>query len=147
MSELGDVQLRNLRWLAVAQQFFGAIMLLVGAPLFTVPFLSAAVMLFGKDKTGMAALPFAAVFWVIGVVCGAGLSAAGGLMYWLGVRLWRRRKLRVCIGLSYFELCLFPIGTALGVWSLILLRRPTVRVLFEEQSSGDTTNLGSGVVD
>jgi hypothetical protein len=41
--------LRNLRWLAVAQQFFGAIMLLVGVTLFSVPFLSAAEMLFDKD--------------------------------------------------------------------------------------------------
>ncbi len=91
----------------------------------------------------MVALPFAAVFWVIGVVCGAGIRAAGGLIYWLGVRLWRRQKLRVCIGLSCFELCLVPIGTALGVWSLILLGRPTVRVLFDEESTADGTNLGS----
>lgn len=128
----------------MAQQFLGVTMLLVGVPLFALPFLSAAEMLLGKDNTGMAALPFAAVFWVIGVVCGAGISAAGGLIYWLGVQLWRRQKFRICIGLSCFELCLFPIGTALGVWSLILLRRPTVRVLFDEQGSFAAPDLSSG---
>ena len=64
------------------------------------------------------------VYGVFALLWAAGLFLAA-------YRLRERRQYGLCLGMAASLLIFFPFGTAAGVWSLSLLRRPAVKALFE----------------
>lgn len=65
----------------------------------------------------------ALVYSLIGLGWAAGLLAASFL-------LREGRQHGFCLTMAVTLLAFFPFGTAAGVWSISLLRRPSVRALF-----------------
>jgi len=57
-----------------------------------------------------------------------------GLMFTAGRSIRRRRRHTFCIVVAGVSCLFMPFGTILGVLSLIVLNRPSVKLLFEAQS-------------
>ena len=56
------------------------------------------------------------------------------LTFWTG-RKWRRHEGRLfCLVMASFTCFSFPIGTVVGVFTLVVLNRPGVRALFETKA-------------
>lgn len=67
----------------------------------------------------------ASVFILIGWVL-------AGSMIFAGRRLRQRRSYKFCFILACVECILMPFGTVLGVFTIILLHKESVRLLFEK---------------
>ncbi|NYZ63657.1 hypothetical protein [Luteimonas deserti] len=63
----------------------------------------------------------------------AGLAFAG-LLAWTGRNLARRRRPLACMIVAGVACAAFPLGTALGVCTLVVLVRPSVKTLFERDA-------------
>lgn len=77
--------------------------------------------------------PPAAVAGLIGVVGGIAIVLSlvlAGLSLWAGKCLADRRSYTLCIVVACLTCLSFPLGTALGVFTLIVLSRSTVKPLF-----------------
>jgi hypothetical protein len=73
------------------------------------------------------------LFIVIGLVVAAMVGAVSGCTIYAG-RCLRSRRNRTFVMVVAAIMCLsFPVGTALGVWTLMVLSRPEVRTLYEAQ--------------
>ncbi len=83
----------------------------------------------GNDEALL--LSFMGVFFVIMavVVITLGLTIAGGQLY-TGRCLARREKYVFCMVVAGISCMSFPMGTALGVFTFIVLARPSVKALF-----------------
>jgi hypothetical protein len=90
------------------------------------------VMIFAPDKMGPNGPP-AAIGWIfVAIACAvmlAGLAVAA-LMIANGVCLARRRRYTFCLIAAGVSCIFMPIGTVLGVFTIIVLMRPAVRELF-----------------
>jgi hypothetical protein len=53
-----------------------------------------------------------------------------GLLAYVGRCIARRRRRRFCLIFSTFDLTYLPLGTALGVFALLLLLKPQVKQEF-----------------
>ncbi len=72
--------------------------------------------------------------WVFGIVGAsiAGLAALAAILKLLtGIRLKQRRSRMLCMVTAAFSCLEIPYGTALGLMTLVVLGRPSVRQLFE----------------
>lgn len=67
-----------------------------------------------------------------------GLAAAACIMY-AGRCISRRRRYWFVFILACIQCCFFPFGTALGVFTILVLSRPSVKTLFHLASPGTTT--------
>lgn len=78
---------------------------------------------------------FGAIFFLIGgfVVLLAGTIA--GLTIWTGRNLQLRKRYTFCIVMACVSCLSIPIGTALGVFTIIVLMRPSVKQLFGQPSA------------
>jgi hypothetical protein len=69
---------------------------------------------------------------------GAGLVSMGwifaGLLAWAGRCLGRRRHYTFCLVMAGFACFFMPFGTVLGVFTIIVLVRPSVKALFESRT-------------
>ena len=87
---------------------------------------------FFKDGSGKGPPPF--MGWLF-VVMGSAFIAAGWtiatLVYLAGKNIARRRRHTFCVVVAGVACLMMPFGTVLGVFSLIVLNRPTVKLLFE----------------
>ena len=54
----------------------------------------------------------------------------------IGYAIYRRRWYKTCVGVSWVTVLLFPVGTAIGVLALSLLKSPQARQVFSEALSG-----------
>ena len=83
---------------------------------------------------GAAAPPpemFAPMRWLYGV--GATLVAGTGILNFFGARSLRAKKNRLfTIGVAIVNCFWFPLGTALGVFTIIVLARESVQALYRE---------------
>ena len=70
------------------------------------------------------------VAWMGGILFLAGQTLALGI-YLVGRFLEQRRRYRFTLVMACIECLLFPIGTVLGVFTMLMLLRPTVKQLFE----------------
>jgi hypothetical protein len=101
------------------------------------------VMVFGPEtfgKTGNPPPAFLGWFFIamaLGVIFLGWLFAA--LLAWAGRCLQQRKHYTFCLVMGGIA-CLFaPVGTALGVFTLIVLSRPTVKALFAPRAQPPLT--------
>ncbi|MEQ8855166.1 hypothetical protein [Gimesia sp.] len=50
-----------------------------------------------------------------------------------GQSLSRHESYEFCMMVAIFECLLIPLGTIIGIWTILVLRRPSVRALFKSQ--------------
>lgn len=74
------------------------------------------------------------IFVVVGF---AVLLAAviAGLTIWTGRNLQQRKHYTFCFVMAVISCLSVPLGTALGIFTIIVLMRPTVKQLFDQTSS------------
>jgi len=82
----------------------------------------------GDRLTGYIFVGVGALFFVVGVV-GAALNFMGGRA------LGRRERRSLCLVVAGLNCLHMPLGTALGVFTFIVLSRPSVQALFSSSSS------------
>src|SRR5262245_21948475 len=76
---------------------------------------------------------FGLMFALIGgaaVLCGWAFAA---LIFVAGLFLAERKRHTFCIVVAALCCAFFPLGTALGVFTILVLMRPTVRAMFQQQ--------------
>jgi len=76
------------------------------------------------------------MFIIVGALIVLALLAIGGLMIATGFKLRARKSRTFCIVIAAIETLLQPIGTVLGVFTIIVLMRDSVTRLF----AGDPLN-------
>ncbi len=79
---------------------------------------------------GLVFVAFASV-WIL---AGLGFTACQVLA---GRYLRQRRRYLFCLVVAGISCMEFPFGTALGVFTIIVLTRPTVKQIFERELNGD----------
>lgn len=67
---------------------------------------------------------FASIFIALGLTFAAALA-------WTGRNIARRRRRVACLVVAGLSCAMFPMGTALGVSTLVVLLRPAVKARFE----------------
>jgi hypothetical protein len=72
----------------------------------------------------------ALLFGVLGGLFGVAMLLGAAAEFWVGRCLARREGHTFCLVVSGFDCLSVPFGTLLGVASLIVLERPTVKALF-----------------
>jgi hypothetical protein len=73
----------------------------------------------------------AALFGVLGGLFGVAMLFGAAAEFWVGRSLTRREGHTFCVIVSAFDCLSVPYGTLLGVASLVVLERPTVKALFQ----------------
>ena len=88
--------------------------------------------LFGPPQGGAPPPVWVGLFFVIlgGLFIVIGWTMAG-LMLYAGRCLSRRQRYLFCMVVAGVSCLFFPLGTALGVFTIIVLNRPSVKQLFE----------------
>lgn len=64
------------------------------------------------------------------------LEACGIVSLLVAGKYRARRSYYTCFPVSVFNCVMIPVGTVLGVFSLIVLTRPSVKALFNEAKTG-----------
>lgn len=86
---------------------------------------------------GLTAASSAGEAWIGWIMAGIGLLVVltgwtlGGLMIYSGKLIARRQKRVFSIVMAALQCLSFPVGTALGVWSIIVLSRQSVKGLYD----------------
>jgi len=78
---------------------------------------------------------FGGAFLVFGVVLTVITLIIGGLKIWAGHGLQTRHSYTLAYVVACLECLQMPLGTALGVFTLIVLSRPSVKALFDGRSA------------
>lgn len=81
---------------------------------------------------GNAAAPMAA--GLVLVLAALLVLALGVLLLFAGNSVAKRRRWALCLVMGCLNLGSFPLGTALGVFAIMVLTRPTVKALFNASS-------------
>lgn|SRR5262245_18500547 len=79
---------------------------------------------------------FGLVFALIGglaVLCGWALAAC---LFAAGRSLAARKRYLFCIVVAALSCAFFPFGTVLGIFSILVLSRPTVKSMFQQRALG-----------
>jgi hypothetical protein len=66
----------------------------------------------------------------LGVVLGMLSLMHGAILAYVGRCIARRRRRVLCLVFSAFDLMYVPLGTAIGIYALVLLTRPAIKPLF-----------------
>lgn len=75
--------------------------------------------------------------WLFVILALAIMLAAwtfAGLLAWAGRCLRARKRYTFCLIIAFAECCFTPVGTVLGVFSIIVLMRPSVKHLFNSKA-------------
>lgn len=124
----------HLRLLSIFHFVVGGLTALLGClPVFHVGF--GLFFLFGNVDFDGGAPPesariFGGLFVVIGLLVMLFNWTLAGLLIVAGRRLAQRRSHTFCTVVAAIQCVMFPFGTALGVFTLIVLCRPSVKQLF-----------------
>lgn len=62
-------------------------------------------------------------------------GTVGGLNIWVGRCLAQRKRYMLCFVMACIACLSVPLGTALGVFSIIVLQRPAVKAMFGQPAS------------
>jgi hypothetical protein len=73
---------------------------------------------------------FGAIFAGLGALVMVTFEAVAALSYLTGRFLSRRQHHTFCVVISALNCMYMPLGTALGVFTILVLQRPSVRTLF-----------------
>ncbi len=82
--------------------------------------------------------PPAIVGWVFILIGGAMITAGWSFavcMILAGRCLWKRKWYTFCLVMAAIACTFMPFGTVLGVFTIIVLSRPTVKALFEAKET------------
>ena len=71
-----------------------------------------------------------AIFSAFGVLVILFILAIAGLTIWTGRNLQKRRHHSICLVVAAISCLSVPLGTALGVFTFVVLLRPSVKQLF-----------------
>ncbi len=137
-SVAGNQDTEHLRLLVIFHYVVAGVMVLVGC----FPIIHVAIgvaLLAAPDETweGKDAPPpfvpkmIGMLFTVVGSVIIVFNWTLATCLFFAGRCLAQRRRRAVCIVVAAAACLFFPFGTALGVFTIIVLTRPTVAVLFE----------------
>lgn len=123
----------HLRLLSIFHYVVGGLDALMGClPVFHVGFglfaLLGGIEAEGNDRPEFRV--FGALFVVIGLLVMLFKWTLAGLCIVAGKRLAQRRSHTFCTVVAAIQCLMFPFGTALGVFTLIVLCRPSVKQLF-----------------
>jgi hypothetical protein len=72
----------------------------------------------------------ALIFGTLGGLFGVAMLLGAAAEFWVGRSLTKREGHTFCVVVSAFDCLSVPYGTLLGVASLVVLERPTVKALF-----------------
>ena len=75
------------------------------------------------------------VFAVIGILMVVVIGTIAALTIWTGRNLQQRKRYTLCIVMACISCLSVPFGTALGVFTLIVLMRPSVKQVFGQPSA------------
>jgi hypothetical protein len=131
-----DVQ--HLRYLTIGHYIGAAITALFAC--FPLIHLSIGLIFLIKPPEAQGGEPFPAqlfglMFALIGgalVLCGWAFAA---LIFIAGRSLAARKRHTFCVVVAALCCAFFPFGTALGVFTILVLTRPTVKAIFQQQSA------------
>jgi hypothetical protein len=130
-----DVQ--NLRWLTIGHYICAAITAMFACfPLIYVT-LGLVFLFMPPPANGAEVFParaFGLIFAVIGsaaALCGWAFAA---LIFVAGRSLGARKRHTFCIVIAAICCAFFPVGTALGVFTILVLSRPAVKAMFQQQA-------------
>jgi hypothetical protein len=134
-----DVQ--QLRYLTIGHYIYAAIVALFAC--FPLIHFSIGLMFLLKPPAtqGVEAFPaqfFGLTFALIGgaaVLCGWAFAA---LIFVAGRSLAARKRHTFCVVVAALCCALFPLGTVLGVFTILVLTRPTVKAMFQQQVALET---------
>lgn len=70
-------------------------------------------------------------FAIVGIAIMAVTCSLGALFWLVSMRMAERKGLTLCTVMAAIVCINIPLGTALGVFSLIVLNRPSVKALFD----------------
>jgi hypothetical protein len=73
---------------------------------------------------------FGAIFSIFGVLMVLLVGAVAGLTIWTGRNLQQRKRYTLCLIVAGLSCLSVPLGTALGVFTFVVLSRPSVKQLF-----------------
>ena len=78
---------------------------------------------------------FGAIFSIFGVLMVLLIGAMAGLTLWTGRNLQQRKRYTLCLIVAGVSCPSVPLGTALGVFTFVVLSRPSVKQLFNAAPS------------
>lgn len=128
----------NLRLLSIFHYVLGAVLAVMALIPLVHLSMGVAMVTGAFPASGSSPPPPDFLGWIF-VAVGGGVVLLGETLALLivlnGLMLSRRRHFNFCVFISALECLNMPLGTVLGVFSLIMLFRPTVRESFEGQSA------------
>jgi hypothetical protein len=83
-----------------------------------------------QEKQGGPPAVVGGMFMLIGIVFVVLGATVGGLTIWAGRCLAQRKRYMLCLVMAGISCLSVPLGTALGVFTIIVLQRPTVKAMF-----------------
>lgn len=130
---------KHLNLISIFQIIFGGLKILFSC-VFLIHVAIGVAMLLGAIDGKDAPPRFVGLFFVL---FGTGFILVGWIiatmMIVLGVKLRRRKSRTFCIVAAGIECISMPFGTILGVFTIILLMKDSVKALFESQKTGQLT--------
>ena len=78
---------------------------------------------------------FGAIFAGLGALVFVSVEGMAALSFFTGQFLSRRQRHTFCVVISVLNCLSLPLGTALGVFSILVLQRPSVKALFADKGS------------
>jgi hypothetical protein len=125
----------HLKTLSILHYVYGGLMLLAGS-FFLIYVVIGIVMLAttssAPDPTAMIA--GGVIFLVIGALLSGVAAAKGALTIYAGVCLAAKRRPMLCMIAAGLSCMNFPLGTALGVFTFVVISRPAVKQAFARPS-------------
>jgi hypothetical protein len=125
----------HLKTLSILHYIYGGFMLLTGA-FFLIYVVIGVAMIADRHSSPEpnALLAGGILFLVIGAIVMAIAVAKGTLTIYAGVCLAARRRPTLCMIAAALSCINFPLGTALGVFTLIVLSRASVKAAFAQNA-------------
>jgi hypothetical protein len=75
------------------------------------------------------------LFWVFGAAMVILVLVVAGVTIWTGRNLQKRQHYTACMVVAAISCLSVPLGTALGVFTFVVLSRPSVKQLFQQNPS------------
>ena len=146
MSGFVDKDLENLRLLTIAHYIVGAYTILAGSlPLLHVCLGLILLLHPGFRLAGGEQFADSRLFGIAFIVIGGGIVAVGWTLGTLtvcaGRCITRRRRHTLCVVVACLNCLHIPIGIILGIFSLIVLTRSSVKELFQASQPRRSTGL------
>ncbi len=132
--------IEHLRYLAIGHYVFAAITALTAClPLIHLSI--GLIFLFESPPTESGELFPTRIFGLIFALIGGALVIGGwalaAMVFTVGRSLAARRRHTFCVVVAAICCAIFPLGTALGVLTILVLTRPTVKAMFQRPAGLD----------